>query len=449
MNNSLIHGNTIRALLEIAVPVFLTQLVQQLFVTIDSVIVGRYVGATGLAAIGVTYQIILFTVSLGIGFLMGISVMTGEYAGACDEKGIRKTIAVSVIFVLMTYAVKLIIAIFFTDKILMLTNTPYDVLREGSRYLSIMFIFGLFTYGYSMCTYVLRALGDAVRPMYFLLGSSIMNIVLDVLFVGRLGLGVSGAAYATVISESCAMLGCVIYIRKMRPYLIIGLSDFKEIGTTLRYALKLSVPSSLQMCAVTMSSILVQAAVNSYGTDIVAGLTAAQKVEQLFTLLVTATGTALMTFVTQNRGAGASDRVRSGLKLTLIINIVMAAVVTGLIVLTGPDMLSVFISNSEDKRLAVISAGMQYFRYTAGFYVIMGISQTLSNYLRGMADAAAPLWIGAVQVAVNISAILILEPVFGICGIWASVPLGWAISSIAAVIRVGFRTKPGVKQLDH
>ena len=306
----------------------------------------------------------------------------------------------------------------------MLTNTPPDVLEEGSRYLRISFVFGLFTYGYSMCTYVLRALGDAVRPMYFLFGSSLLNVVLDIVFVGQLGLGVSGAAYATVISESCAMIGCLIYIRRKKPILVIGLSDFKEIGSTFRYALRLSLPSSLQMCAVTMSSILVQASVNGYGTAVVAGLTAAQKVEQLFTLIVTATGTALMTFVTQNRGAGASERIRSGLNMTLRMNTVMAVVVTALILTSGSDMLSLFINAGEDNRDAVISAGMQYFRYTAAFYIVMTLSQTFSNYLRGMADAAAPLWIGAVQVGVNITAILILEPLFGICGIWASVPIG-------------------------
>ena len=298
------EGNILQKLIQFAVPLFLTSFFQQLYSTADAVIVGRLVGAGGLAAIGATIQVILFTVSIGIGLMMGIGVVIGEYCGAEDYRMVRATEVIAYLSVLVIYLMKVIVAVFFADDILILMNTPAAVMEDALAYLRIIFLGGLGTYLYSMVLYILRACGESVKPLYFIIFSSLTNIVLDFAFVGGLGMGVAGAAAATVIAETLSVVLCFRYIRRSAPELWITREDCRNVTRQFTaYTLKLSIPTSIQVSLVMFCSIFVQAVINRYGVNTVAGYTAAQKIEQLVMMLLNALSGSLGIFAAQNREA--------------------------------------------------------------------------------------------------------------------------------------------------
>lgn len=196
------EGNIIRQITAFALPMFFSSVFQQLYSTVDAVIVGRYAGAEGLAAIGVTSQIIMLAVSIGVGLMLGVSIAVSEYCGAGKWEKVRQTVVIAIFVVLVTYLLKLIVGLFLAEPILKAVNTPPDVLADAVLYLKIVFGGGLFTYAYSMCIYILRACGDGSRPLLFLVFSCVCNIFLDLLFVKYLEMGIAGAAIGTVIAES-------------------------------------------------------------------------------------------------------------------------------------------------------------------------------------------------------------------------------------------------------
>lgn len=434
------QGNILHKLMRFAVPMFLTSFFQQLYSTVDALIVGRLVGAHGLAAIGATAQVILFTVSLGLGFMMGIGVVIGECCGAGDYRKVRSVEVIAYLSVFFIYLLKVIVAVFFAEDILTFMNAPEEVMGEALVYLRIVFVGGLSTYGYSMVLYILRSCGESVRPLLFIILSSVANIVLDLLFVGRLGWGVAGAAVATVLAETLAMICCFVYIRRTVPELWITREDLKGVTRQLTgYAMKLSVPASIQISLVTFCNIFVQAVINRYGVEAVAGYTAAQKIEQFLMMLLNALAAALNVFVAQNRGAGRYDRIRQGVLRSLMIGVLLMFAGIGMMSAGGRLLLSYFVD--PESAATVTEQGWIYVRTTMWFYPLLGLWQILAAYLRGMADAIFPLIIGAVQIAANLGGIFLLESAYGIRGIWYSVAISWlccaAIVLARTVRRIG------------
>ncbi|MBQ6622372.1 MAG: MATE family efflux transporter [Mogibacterium sp.] len=428
------EGSILHKLIQFAVPMFLTSFFQQLYSTVDALIVGRLVGAAGLAAIGATMQVIIFTVSIGIGLMMGMGVVIGEHCGAGNFRMVRAVEVIAYASVLAIYLMKVIVAVFFAEDILTLMNTPPAVMREALAYLRIIFIGGLGTYCYSMVLYILRACGESVKPLYFIIFSSLTNVALDFVFVGGLGLGVAGAAIATVIAETLAMFLCFVYIKKAVPELWITREDFRSVTRGLTaYTMRLSIPASLQISLVTFCTIFVQAVINKYGVDTVAGYTAAQKIEQIVMMVLSALAGALGVFVAQNRGAERYDRIREGVKTSLTLGSLLMLAGTALMLLCGRTLLSYFVDSGSVQ--AVVAQGWIYIRITMWFYVGLCVWQMLASYLRGMADAVFPLIIGAVQIAANLGGIFLLEPYYGIRGIWYSVVISWLACMVIVLLR--------------
>lgn len=429
------EGNILRKITAFAVPMFLCSVFQQLYSTVDAAIVGRYAGTEGLAAIGVTSQIIMLSVSIGLGLMMGISIAVSEYCGAGSFEKVRQVVVIALVVVLITYLLKMITGVFLAEPILKATNTPPEVLKGAVLYLKIVFGGGLFTYAYSMCIYILRAVGDGSRPLLFLAFSCVCNIGLDLLFVKGFSMGVAGAAVGTVIAESVAALMCLIYIKKKMPMLWIGWKDCKNVKKEMTaYVLKLSVPTCLQISAVSFCTILVQSVINKYGTIVVAGYAAAQKLEQLVMMCINALTGALNTFTAQNRGAGNFDRIAQGSRMVNGIMVGLTLVASLLIFLAGKLLLSLFVSDANGAE--VVSEGYFYLQLTCAFYIILGLEQAYMAVLRGMADVLMPLVIGGIQIGANIAAILVLEPIIGKSGIWCSVVISWTFCLIAAKIRI-------------
>lgn len=429
------EGNILRQIIGFAIPMFCCSVFQQLYSTVDAIIVGRFAGTEGLAAIGVTGQIIMLAVSIGIGLMLGLSIVVSEHCGAEDWQKVRQVVVIAIFVVLVTWLLKLLVGLFLAEPILRAVHTPDDVLTDAVVYLKIVFAGGLFTYAYSMCIYILRACGDGSRPLLFLAFSCLSNIALDVIFVKYLEMGVAGAAIGTVIAESLAVLLCLIYVKKRMPHLWVSLEDFRSTKKELvLYVLKLSLPTCLQIGAVSFCSILVQSVINRYGTVVVAGYAAAVKLEQIVTMIINALTGALNTFVAQNRGAKLFDRIKEGRRIVSKINIWVTISMSLLIFLAGRALLGIFVEDGSGAE--VVAEGYLYLKVTCGFYICMSLWQSYMAVLRGMADVLIPLIIGAIQIAVNLSAIWLLEPLMGKTGIWCSVVISWTFSLIAAKIRI-------------
>ena len=432
--NLMTEGNILKKLLGFAIPMFCCSVFQQLYSTVDAAVVGRFSGAEGLAAIGVTSQIIMMSVSVGLGLMMGISTVVSEYCGRGDWGKVRQAVVISIFVVLVTYLMKVVVGVFLAEPILRAINTPEDVLDSAVLYLKIVFGGGLFTYAYSMCIYILRACGDGSRPMLFLAFSCLCNIGLDLFFVCGLDMGVSGAAIATVISEALAVILCLVYIKRHMPMLWVGMDDFRRTTKEMTfYVLKLSLPTCLQISAVTFCTILVQAVINRYGTMVVAGYAAAVKIENMVALLVTSFTGALNTFTAQNRGSRNYARIAEGSRLAKRFVVGFSIPASLCIFLFGKVLLSLF---ADDSSVGIIDEGYMYLQITCGFYLLFGLEQTYMAVLRGMADVLMPLVIGGIQVGSNFAAILLLEPLMGKTGIWWSVVIAWTLSLLAASIRL-------------
>ena len=424
-----------KKLIGFAVPVFCCSVFQQLYSTVDAVIVGRFVGTEGLAAIGVTGQIIMLAVSIGLGLMMGISTAVSEYCGEGRFDKVRQVIVISIFVVIATWILKLITGLFLAEPILRAVNTPPEVLASAVLYLKIVFVGGLFTYAYSMCIFIMRACGDGSRPLFFLAFSCICNIVLDLLFVKGLSMGVAGAAIGTVIAESLAVLMCLVYMKKKMPMLWVSREDFRNTKKSrVAYVLKLSVPTSLQVSIVSLVAIFVQAVINEYGAVVVAGYAAAQKIEQIVIMFVNALSGALNTFTAQNRGAARFDRIKEGRHITVLISVGFMAVMTVFVFFAGKPLLGIFVDDANSA--VVVEEGYLYLKITCGFYIILGLWQAYMAVLRGMADVLMPLVIGGIQILANLSAIWVLEPLFGKGGIWLAVGVSWSLCFLAALVRM-------------
>ena len=424
-----------KKLIGFAVPVFCCSVFQQLYSTVDAVIVGRFVGTEGLAAIGVTGQIIMLAVSIGLGLMMGISTAVSEYCGEGRFDKVRQVIVISIFVVIATWILKLITGLFLAEPILRAVNTPPEVLASAVLYLKIVFVGGHFTYAYSMSIFIMRACGDGSRPLFFLAFSCICNIVLDLLFVKGLSMGVAGAAIGTVIAESLAVLMCLVYMKKKMPMLWVSREDFRNTKKSrVAYVLKLSVPTSLQVSIVSLVAIFVQAVINEYGAVVVAGYAAAQKIEQIVIMFVNALSGALNTFTAQNRGAARFDRIKEGRHITVLISVGFMAVMTVFVFFAGKPLLGIFVDDANSA--AVVEEGYLYLKITCGFYIILGLWQAYMAVLRGMADVLMPLVIGGIQILANLSAIWVLEPLFGKGGIWLAVGVSWSLCFLAALVRM-------------
>lgn len=429
------EGNILKKLIGFAVPVFFCSVFQQLYSTVDAVIVGRFAGTEGLAAIGVTGQIIMLAVSIGIGLMMGIGTAVSEYCGGGRWDKVRQVVVISIFVVIATWVLKLITGLFLADPILRAVNTPPEVLDSAVIYLKIVFAGGLFTYAYSMCIFIMRACGDGSRPLLFLAFSCVCNIVLDLLFVKGFSMGVAGAAIGTVIAESLAVLMCLVYMKKKMPMLWVSWEDFRNTKKAMvAYVLKLSVPTSLQVSIVSLVAIFVQAVINEYGAVVVAGYAAAQKIEQIVVMFINALSSALNTFTAQNRGAKRFDRIKEGRRVTVLISTAFMAFMTVFVLFSGRILLSIFVDDGNSA--AVVEEGYLYLKITCGFYVFLSLWQAYMAVLRGMADVLMPLVIGGIQIAANLAAVWILEPILGKGGIWLAVGFSWGLCCLASLVRM-------------
>lgn len=384
----LTKGSIVKAIILFSVPLLIGNLFQQLYNAVDSYVVGNYVGKVALAAVGASTPII----NMLIGFFMGIStgagVVIAQFFGAGDLSKMKKAIHNSIALTLVIGVVLTVVGLVFNDPILKAIGVPSDVFSEASTYLSIYFWSLIFVMIYNMGSGILRSVGDSKRPLYFLIFSSVINIVLDFLFVKNFGFGVTGAGYATLIAQAISAIMVMYVLMKTEDSYKVVLKDIKFDKEILLKIIKIGLPTGFQQSIVSLSNVIVQSYINVYGASVIAGYSVTIKIDGFVNLPLQAFNMAITTFVGQNIGAKQYNRVKKGAYITTFLAMVTIGFFVVIMYFFGRDFIALFNQEKD-----VIDAGRLMQLTFLPFYIFLPINQVINGVLRGAGRSAVPMYV--------------------------------------------------------
>ena len=415
-------GNPFWSLLKFAVPVILGNLFQLFYTLADSVIVGKTLGANALAAVGATSIIIYFVFCFINGFTGGFGICLGQCCGAKDEKGMRKSIAVSTILSISFTVFLTLLCCLLSHRFLSWMKVPDDIFQDAYDYMLVVLLGTGATVFYNMISNMLRALGDSKTPLYFLVFSSILNIFLDILFILPFHMGVAGAAWATILSQFLsAVLSLIVGWKKFSVF-HLHREDFRNLKSACVIHLKTGFPMGFQMSVMCIGQLAMQTVVNSMGTAAVAGYTAASKADQLSVLVNNAMMTAISNYVAQNFGAGRKDRIRQGVRACLVqtevFNLIMCA---GILLLRHP-IVRMFLSNPTSE---IYHYSDLYLTIVAPFYFLLGLLAVYRTSIQSMQNGTAPFVACIIELGMRITATVGLSGILGYLCVCIASPLAW------------------------
>lgn len=425
-------GNPTKLIFYFAMPMLLGNLVQQLYIMIDAVIVGKFVSVDALAAVGATGAINFFMISLIIGLMSGIAVVVAQYFGFQDYNKLKDVIATASIAVIWAGIFFTIIGVLLAKPLLLLLRTPENILNDANIFLTTLFIGILPMSLYNGVSSILRALGNSITPLLFLIFSSLMNIFLDFVFVVWMDYGVQGAAWATVLSQVIAAVLCVYYAYKHVPYMRIQRDRFKIHKPLLREMIRIGLPSGLQGAFISIGNMAIQSLINGFGATVVAAYTAASRIDSLTYQPGIAFGAASSTFAAQNVGAGKLDRVKKGFWSGIKVVTITSLAITLIVQLFAKQFLLLFVDGKEKE---VIEIGMGYLLIVSLFYVVVGILFVVRETLRGTGDALVPLMMGIFELVSRLIIGFALSKVMGYEGLWWATPVAWVTATTLGLWR--------------
>lgn len=423
----LTNGQPLKLILEFMFPIFIGNLFQQLYNFADAVIVGRYVGIKALAAVGTTAPLLFFIISFIFASTQGFTVVLAQRFGAKDYDMVRKSLTTSVylsggLMIFMT-----ILSTPFTYQMLSFLRTPTDIIDMANTYLFIMCA-GIFaTVFYNLSSNVIRALGDSKTPLYFLIFSSLLNIVLAILFVTKFKWGVAGAGFATVTAQFFATLLCVGFMFWKFPILHLKKSDWKIDRDFMLEHLRIGIPMGFQMSILTLGILALQYVLNGLGSIAVAAYTTAMRVDQIFSQVFLALGATMATYTAQNFGANKIARIKQGAKSAL--GIVLSVTAFAIIVLTffSQDLIKMFMSEPNEE---VIRLGVIYLHIIMVFFVFLGLLLLYRNVLQGMGQVVVPLMSGTTELIMRTVFAFVFGIKYGFVGICFATPAAWIGATI-------------------
>ena len=438
MNQDLTVDNPSKVLRRFCIPLFASVLFQQLYNIADSFVAGRFIGENALAAVGNSYEITLIYIAFAFGCNMGCSVTASHYFGAHDMKRLKTAISTSVIVSAATCLTLMVLGFLTADLLLGLIRTPADVYADSKLYLDI-YIMGLpFLFFYNISTGIFSALGDSRTPFWFLAFSSTANILVDILFVTKLHMGVAGVAWATFLCQgvSC-VLAVITVIRRLSG---MKTEEKPALFSVLlfRRFLSVAVPSLLQQSFISVGNIILQGAINGFGPGVMAGYSAAVKMNNLVITSFTTLGNGISNYTAQNMGAGKLDRVRAGFSAGLRMVWVISAPIMILYFFGGEALLRLFIDAPTE--LSIIS-GMQYLRILAPFYPVISAKLVVDGILKGSGLMNRFMVVTFTDLLLRVVlALMLCRTSLGYLGIWCAWPIGWTTACIISMYY--YRTGP-------
>lgn len=430
--NSMVNGVIWKQLLLFFFPIMLGSLFQQLYNTVDAVVVGKFVGADALAAVGGSASNIL---NLLIGFFTGVSsgatVIISQYFGADDHDGVNKALHTAMLFSIVGGAVIMLIGLFGTELMLRLMETPEDILEGSALYLRIMFLGMVPNMIYNVGSAILRAMGDSKRPLYFLIVACLANVVLDLVFVLVFKMGIAGVAVASILAQAISAVMVMLSLSSANRDYRFNVKQMRFEGDILSRTIRIGLPAGFQSIMYSLSNMLLQAAVNRFGTNTVASWVVLGKVDGITWMMLGALGVASMTFVGQNYGAGRVDRIRKSIKISLIMGLVITGGFGALLLLFGKPLFSLFTDDA-----AVLTLAIQLLYYFAPFYWLFAPIEIFSGALRGMGDTLLPTIITATGICVfRVVWVYTVVPMYNsMLTVSLSYPISWVFTSIAFII---------------
>lgn len=418
----LIQKKPLNALIIFALPMIIGNLFQQTYTMADSAIVGRYVSEEALAAVGASYSLTNIFICVAIGGGIGASVIVSQYFGAKNYKKMITAIFTSLIAFLALSILLGGFGLLFGRKIMVALNTPHDVLDMAAEYLSIYFIGLPFLFMYNVLSAMFNALGKSKIPLYFLIFSSVFNIALDWILVTQFSMGVAGVAWATLIAQSIsAILSFFVLLAQLKK---LGpaqhkIFDREEILPMLRIAL----PSIFQQSTVSIGMMLVQSVVNSFGTEILAGFSAAMRVEAICVVPMTGIGNAVSSYTAQNIGARKDKRVVEGYHAANKLVCVCAVIIFLILELFNQQIITLFLGS--DGTAAALATGCGYLTFMGFFFCLIGFKMAVDGLLRGAGDMKMFTVANLINLSIRVALAMLLAPRHGIAMVWYAVPIGW------------------------
>ncbi len=426
------EGNPVYLLIVFAIPMLIGNVFQQLYNLVDSVVVGKYVGADALAAVGATNSVSFLFFALCNGIGSGGGIITAQEFGAGNDDNVKSAIVNSGYILMLGSIIMGAVSYIVSESVLSFMATPPEIMEDAVLYMKMQCIGLPLVAVYNHVSSMLRALGDSKTPLYFLVFSCILNVALDLWFVCGFNLGIFGAALATVIAQLIAGLGCFWYAVKYNSYFKMNKEHFKLKNNIIWWAVRLGVPLSLQYSLIAVSCMALQRVVNAFGPSVIAAFTATSRIEQLLHQPYGTLSAALSTYSGQNLGAKNLERIRLGFRKSLIMMGVFSLAMLPVMQFGGGWIVKLFVNDPE-----VIHYGTVAMQITSWFYIFLGLIYMTRGVLNGVGDAMFALVNGVVEVIgrIIIPVALTMIPLLGVWGIWWATGLTWLASAIFCVLR--------------
>lgn len=426
-----LHGSIFAPMLRFALPVFISSIFQQFYNLADTMIVANYLGDEALAAIGATASIYDLLVGFAIGLSGGLAVVTARNYGAGDQELVKQSVAYALVIGAAVSLGITLLAHWLLAPLLRILNTPADILEQAYSYISAITTFTFVMFSYNLLSGLLRAIGNSVMPLIFLIFSSLVNIVLDIAFITRFSMGIAGAAYATVISQGLSAVLCAVYLWKQAPLLIPQKRHFRYQRGIFSEALGQGLSMAFMHSVVSAGTVILQYGINGFGTLIIAGHTTARKIYVLFVMPFSALSQAVTTFVSQNRGANQWGRIRKALRYAYLSDLALAAVVTVFLLFFAEPIVQL-VSGSDSQE--VISNATLYLHVVGPAYFMLGALLNSRSSLQAIGSKLLPLISSFTELFVKLLFVILLIPHLGYFAVIICEPIIWTIMTIQMVI---------------
>lgn len=430
-NIDLTEGSIPGRMISFALPLFLGNLFQQLYNTADSLIVGNFLGSEALASVTSTGSLVFLLVGFFSGTAVGAGVIISNFYGAKDYKNLKLAIHTDIAFAIVAGIIMTIVGVIFTPAILRLMDSPPEVFQGSVEYLRVYFMGSLAVLLYNICTGILQAVGDSKHPLYYLIFSSVVNVILDLVFCGIFRLGVGYAALATIISQFLSVFLCLRRLTRVQDVYRVNLKEVRFHKEMIKKIITMGIPTGLQNSVIAIANVVVQSNINSFGQKAMAGCGSYSKIEGFAFLSITCFTMALTTFVGQNMGAGKYERVKKGIIFGVTCALVLAEI-TGIIInMFAPRFISFFVEEE-----AVISYGVLQARTVTLFYFLLAFSHAAAAILRGAGKPVVPMIVMLTSwCLIRITYITIITRyIDNIRVVFWAYPITWSISSFIFVI---------------
>ena len=430
MKNDLLSGNPAKSVVLFALPIMLSSLLQYSYNFVDNIIVGQYVGTQALAAVGNIGAINSFIIGTALGLTSGFTIPVAQKFGAGEYRKMNNYAGNSITLSLVIGVSIVVVAHIISNPILRLINTPDDIFKLSADYINILYFGVPIQMLFNNFTGIARSLGDSKRPLYFLILSVLVNLALDILLVGNFGLGVRGAAAATVISYFAACVFAGVFVLKKEKELNIKKSDLVPNKKIFAEQMKLGIPVSLQFTITSIGSMILQTAINGFGSSAIAALTAAGRVEQVMNIPMSGLGVANATFVSQNYGAGKYERIIKSVNKILILDLLISVFCSAVLIFAGPYAVRWFVSNPDAQ---MVSYAKQYLYTIGGCYALVSLLFVFRNTLQGLGFTYANAIAGVGELLGRMLVSFLLTPYFGFAAVCFAGPVAWLLADLPLI----------------